>query len=66
MLQSTADPISPEIRVPGLEPGRYEVTAWSTTEARPLGVSAVDADAGGLLVQVPPFSADVALAMRRR
>ncbi|MBA3517318.1 MAG: hypothetical protein H0T75_06695 [Rhizobiales bacterium] len=59
-----AAPVAPGIQVPGLRPGPYRVTAWDTTLGQPLGAFEAQADARGLAFQVPPFSADLALAIR--
>jgi mannan endo-1,4-beta-mannosidase len=67
MLRPDAEPISPEVRVPGLGPGRYCVTAWNTLEGRSCAEFAVEK--GGepfLRLQTPPFAADLALAIQRR
>jgi mannan endo-1,4-beta-mannosidase len=66
MLCRKAEPISPSIRVPRLSPGRYRVTAWDTLEGR--ACATFDVENGPepfLLLQVPPFVADLALAIRR-
>ncbi len=66
MLRADAEPISPEIRVPGLGPGRYRVTAWNTLEGRACGEFAVEKrDQPLLRLQTLPFTADVALAIQR-
>ncbi len=67
MLRRAAEPESPSIAVPGLSPGRYNVTAWNTREGRPWATYEVESGAEPVLhLQVPSFTADVALAIRRR
>ena len=65
-LRPDAPPVAPMLRVPGLAPGPYSVTAWDTTGGRRLAsLDAAVAD-DGLTVQLMPFAADVALAITRR
>jgi len=66
MLRRDAAPIRPRVRVPGLAPGRYRITAWDTLGGGTLATidSEVAGDAG-LAMQVPPFVTDIALAIRR-
>jgi mannan endo-1,4-beta-mannosidase len=66
MLRPDAEPTSPEIRVPGLGPGRYRVTAWNTLDGRSYGEFAVEkGDQPLLRLQTPPFATDLALAIQR-
>jgi mannan endo-1,4-beta-mannosidase len=66
MMHPGAEPVSPSIGVPGLSPGRYNVTAWSTLEGRAYATCQVEKGAEPALhLQVPPFAADVALAISR-
>ena len=65
MLRQDAKPTSPHVRIPGLGAGRYRVTAWDTRAGVALGASEVDGGGAGLSISVPPFVADVALAIRR-
>ncbi|WP_437515305.1 hypothetical protein [Sorangium sp. So ce1099] len=66
MLRRDAAPARARLRVPGLAPGRYAVTAWDTArgEVRGRGEARADGDAG-LVVEMPPVVTDVALAIRR-
>ncbi len=67
MLRRDAEPVGLGVRVPGLGCGRYSVTAWSTREGRPCAKFEVEKGAEPLLMlQVPPFTTDLALAIRRR
>ncbi len=63
-VDAAAPPIRPLVRVPGLAAGAYEVTAWDTSEGRPMQVQRVEANRGGLTLETPPFVTDVALAVR--
>ncbi len=66
MMHPGAEPVSLSIGVPGLSPGRYNVTAWSTLEGRAYATCQVEKGAEPALhLQVPPFAADVALAISR-
>lgn len=67
MLRPDAEPISLDVRVPGLGVGRYSVTAWNTREGRSCAELHVEKGAEPFLrLQVPPFATDLALAIRRR
>ena len=65
MLRQDANPISPQVRVPGLGAGRYRITAWDTRAGATLGATEADGGGDGLSITVPPFAADVALAIQR-
>jgi mannan endo-1,4-beta-mannosidase len=66
MLRRDAEPVSLNVRVPKLGCGRYSVTAWSTREGRSCAKFEVEKGAEPLLMlQVPPFTTDLALAIRR-
>jgi mannan endo-1,4-beta-mannosidase len=65
-LDRRASPISTRIRVPGMQPGCYEVTAWDTA----IGATRTQfnvAHSGGdwLCVDTPGIVRDVALAVRK-
>ncbi len=62
-LRPNAPAVGVLVRVPGLAPGRYQVTAWNTGagEGHPVGVFAVIGRA--LTFDTPPISADLALAV---
>lgn len=63
MLAQNAAPVSPRLSVPGLAPGSYKVAAWDTAEGRLVGEFSARADER-LTIQVPPFSTEIALAIR--
>jgi mannan endo-1,4-beta-mannosidase len=63
MLRRDAPPLSTSLRVPGLVPGRYRITAWNTQTGEVQAVSAAAASRS-LLIELPPFAADLALAIR--
>jgi mannan endo-1,4-beta-mannosidase len=65
MLDPVAAPISPSIRVPGLDAGAYRVTAWDTVDGAVSPPFRAERSEGGLVLQIPPFAADLALAIRR-
>ena len=64
-LRRDAPPVATRLLVPGLAPGRYRITAWDTFGGTVAGTVEAQADAGGLAFDVPPFVADLALAIRR-
>ncbi len=51
------------VEIPGLRPGRYEVTGWHTVEGRTVGAAIGSAGQGGF--DLPPFEADLAVALVR-
>jgi mannan endo-1,4-beta-mannosidase len=64
-LRRDAAPITAEVLVPRLAPGRYRVTAWDTFTGSERGSHEVDSCDEGLALQPPPFATDLALAIRR-
>ena len=64
-LKRTAPPLAPVLRIPGLQPGAYSITAWDTELGAPRGSFEGHAEEDGLTLQVPPLTTDLALAVRR-
>ena len=64
MLRRDAAPVRLHLRVPGLAAGRYDVTAWDTVAGRPSERFPAEAKGAGLRLDVPPFAAHLALAIR--
>ncbi|HEV2148084.1 MAG TPA: hypothetical protein VGR37_11830 [Longimicrobiaceae bacterium] len=66
-LRRDVEPCTCEVRVPGLAAGRCRVTAWDTDAGQVAGEWEAEAAPGedGLRLQVPPFAADLALAVQR-
>jgi len=64
-LSADAPPISTFVRVPGLTPGRYRITAWDTDAGRPAGELFAEAGLKALSFEAPPFVRDLAFAIRR-
>jgi mannan endo-1,4-beta-mannosidase len=65
-LRRDAEPLSAEVRVPGLAAGRYVATAWDTAAGEGRGEWEAEATGGeGLLLRLPPFTTDLAVAVRR-
>ncbi|HPQ16243.1 MAG TPA: hypothetical protein PLP04_13505 [Bryobacteraceae bacterium] len=65
-LDPRAEPVTPQIEIPGMAPGRYHVTAWDTAAGKSRGeFEATHAGGGELRVTAPPFVRDIALAIRR-
>lgn len=60
-----ASPIAPSLHIPGLAPGRYRVTPFDTAAGRARAPFEAEAKASGLALFVPPFTADLALAITR-
>jgi hypothetical protein len=66
-LRTDAPPVHLSIRIPQLRSGHYSVTGWNTLEGRVCAT--FEAEKGSepfLQVQVPPFVADIALAIKRQ
>jgi hypothetical protein len=56
-VRRDAEPVSPELRLPGLAAGRYRVTFWNTEEGRCAGCTEVERSADGTLrLLLPPLS----------
>jgi mannan endo-1,4-beta-mannosidase len=64
MLDKSASPITPTLRIPGLATGRYVATAWDTETGAPVSSFAAESADGRMMLEIPPFRADVALAIR--
>jgi hypothetical protein len=66
MVRPDARPIRPRLSVPGLDPGRYRITAWDTSLGISRGTLEAKVEGGPCLdFEVPAFVADLALAIRR-
>ncbi|WP_374472414.1 hypothetical protein [Phenylobacterium sp.] len=65
MLDRSAAPVRALVRVPGLAPGRYRVTAWDTVAGEVTGVVEAQAFGDALRFEAPAFVGDIALAVRR-
>ena len=66
-LRTDAEPVDLTVRVPRLSSGRYCATGWNTLEGRTCAT--LEAKKGPepfLQLRVPPFAADLALAIRRQ
>ena len=64
-VRRDAPPVTPEVRVPGLEDGAYRITAWDTAAGAPTGEQAAESAAGTLTFTPPPIATDRAFAIRR-
>lgn len=65
-LRRDAEPLHAEVRIPGLVAGRYVATAWDTEAGEGRGEWEAEATvADGLLLRLPPFTTDLAVAVRR-
>lgn len=64
-LDETAAPVAARVELPGLDPGAYTVETWNTKTGH-VTTSEAACEAGVLLVETPPFVADIALAIRAR
>ncbi len=65
MLDPNRDPLRPYVRIPGLKPGNYRITAWDTRTGVPTSKFDVRLSvAGPLCVDTPPALTDLALAIR--
>lgn len=66
LLLKTAEPLSVQLQVPGLEAGTYRVHLWDTLSGHQVGQLHEQVDPSGLLtVQLPSLVTDIALAVRR-
>jgi hypothetical protein len=66
-LRTDAQPVHLSIRIPQLRPGRYRVTGWNTLEGRICATLEAERGGGAFVeVQVPPFTADLALAITKQ
>ena len=65
LLRRDAPPVATRLSVPGLAPGSYRITAFDTLGGTVAGTAVGQADGEGLSFDVPPFVADLALAIRR-
>ncbi|HYP08388.1 MAG TPA: hypothetical protein VER03_19295, partial [Bryobacteraceae bacterium] len=66
MLNRSAPPVQVNLRIPGLEPGAYRITAWDTVSGFREQFDLPQFSGETMSVDVPPFVADVALAIVRR
>ena len=65
-LRRDVRPIAPMLRLPGLVPGVFSVSAFDTVLGRLVASSSISVDALGVLkLSTPPFVADLALVIRR-
>jgi hypothetical protein len=64
-LDPAAAAIHTLVRVPGLAPGRYRVTAWRTDLGEAAGSWEIPTERRALIFEPPGFSADLALAIRK-
>jgi mannan endo-1,4-beta-mannosidase len=65
LLRRDAPLVATRLSVPGLAPGSYRITAFDTLGGTVAGTAEGQADGEGLSFDVPPFVADLALAIRR-
>jgi mannan endo-1,4-beta-mannosidase len=66
-LCTNAEPVNLAVRVPRLSSGRYCVTGWNTLEGRTCATfEAAKGPEPFLQLRVPPFGADLALAIKRQ
>jgi hypothetical protein len=66
-VRRDAEPVTPELRLPGLSPGSYRVTFWNTEEGRCAGCAETERSADGTLrLSLPPLVTDLAVAVFNR
>ncbi|MBL0407647.1 hypothetical protein JKG68_27405 [Microvirga aerilata] len=66
-LRTDAEPMNLTVRIPRLSSGSYCVTGWNTLEGRTCATfEAAKSPEPFLQLRVPPFGADLALAIRRQ
>ncbi|MDH7568465.1 MAG: DUF5060 domain-containing protein [Armatimonadota bacterium] len=62
-----AEPVpGTHLRVPGVQPGRYQVEIWDTYQGRVVQTQQVAAAGGELVVPLPAVATDVAVKARRQ
>jgi hypothetical protein len=64
MVDRSAPPVSATLSIPGLRFGRYRATVWDTVEGRPLAHREGGCGQGALTLALPPFAADLAIAVK--
>jgi mannan endo-1,4-beta-mannosidase len=64
LLRRDLPPVRPQVCVPGLRDGDYEIVAWDTLAGREAGRLCAAARAGILALTAPPLAADLAFAIR--
>jgi mannan endo-1,4-beta-mannosidase len=65
MLRRDIEPLRTSLTIPGLSAGAFQVTAFDTAAGTPLHRGEVQHDGGDLCLPLPPFVADLALAVQR-
>ena len=66
MMGGSAPPEIVTVRIPGLRPGSYAVTAWDTKAGEEAAKFTIEHTGGGeLKLDTPPAATDVAFALRR-
>jgi mannan endo-1,4-beta-mannosidase len=64
MLRRDVEPVAVEAKLPCLQAGQYEVTAWNTLEGRALWETVVDGPGSELTLRIPDLITDMAVAIR--
>jgi mannan endo-1,4-beta-mannosidase len=64
MLRADAPAVPVTLELPGLAAGKYRIVGWDTAHGKPNAEWQTQSD-GRLRLDVPPFSADLAIAVRR-
>ncbi|HEX4893317.1 MAG TPA: hypothetical protein VFV47_08510, partial [Hyphomicrobiaceae bacterium] len=64
-LDRAARPIDLQLIVPGLDTGRYDVTAWDTLHGLSMGRAVLQNTSGTLSIPVERLTSDMALAVRQ-
>jgi hypothetical protein len=66
-VRQDAEPVTPDLALPGLALWRYRIRFWNTEEGLPAGCVEADRSADGKLhVRLPPLRTDLALAVGPR
>jgi hypothetical protein len=64
-LDAGIPPRPATLRLPGLAPGHYRIALWNTQKGIPVGsLTAPSLGNGMLSTRLPPFSGDIAIAIR--
>ncbi len=65
MLRRDAESIQVRVEVPGLDAGRYRVTAWNTADGVSAGEQECHHSGGTLGIETPPITSDLAFAIAK-
>ena len=62
-LRPDAEPLRPMVRLPGLTPGPYRLTAWNTAAGAVAATRTIEVSDSALVFEAPPVATDLMLAI---